>query len=30
MGAAGVAKAQDYAWPLVAERVMAVYRRVMG
>jgi phosphatidylinositol alpha-mannosyltransferase len=30
MGAAGVAKAQAYAWPLIAERVMAVYRRVMG
>ena len=30
MGAAGVAKAQAYAWPLVAERVMAVYRRAMG
>jgi phosphatidylinositol alpha-mannosyltransferase len=30
MGAAGLAKAQTYAWPLVAERVMAVYRRVMG
>jgi phosphatidylinositol alpha-mannosyltransferase len=30
MGAAGVAKAKDYAWQLVAERVMAVYRRVMG
>jgi phosphatidylinositol alpha-mannosyltransferase len=30
MGAAGVAKAQTYAWPLIAERVMAVYRRAMG
>jgi phosphatidylinositol alpha-mannosyltransferase len=30
MGAAGVVKAQANAWPLVAERVMAVYRRVMG
>lgn len=30
MGAAGIAKAQAYSWPAVAERVMAVYRRVMG
>lgn len=30
MGLAGAAKAQAFAWPLVAERVMAVYRRVMG
>lgn len=29
MGAAGIAKARGYAWPLVAERVMAVYRRVL-
>jgi phosphatidylinositol alpha-mannosyltransferase len=30
MGAAGIAKAQAYAWPAIAERVMSVYRRVMG
>lgn len=30
MRAAGIAKAQAYAWPRVAERVMAVYRRVQG
>ena len=30
MGAAGIVKAQAYAWPLVADRVMAVYQRVMG
>ncbi len=29
MSAAGVAKAQVYAWPRVAEQVMAVYRRVV-
>ena len=28
MSAAGLAKAQQYAWPRVADRVMAVYRRV--
>lgn len=29
MSAAGVAKAARYAWPLVAEQVLAVYRRVL-
>jgi phosphatidylinositol alpha-mannosyltransferase len=29
MGAAGLAKAHTYAWPRVAEQVMAVYRRVL-
>jgi hypothetical protein len=29
MSAAGVAKASRYAWPLVAERVFAVYERVV-
>ncbi|HET8624824.1 MAG TPA: glycosyltransferase family 4 protein, partial [Gemmatimonadales bacterium] len=28
MSAAGLAKAQQYAWPRIADRVMAVYRRV--
>jgi phosphatidylinositol alpha-mannosyltransferase len=28
MSAAGLAKAESFAWPLVAERVFAVYRRV--
>jgi phosphatidylinositol alpha-mannosyltransferase len=28
MSAAGLAKAQQYAWPRVAEQVMAVYRRI--
>jgi phosphatidylinositol alpha-mannosyltransferase len=30
MSAAGLAKAQRYAWPRVAERVMTVYRRIRG
>jgi glycosyltransferase involved in cell wall biosynthesis len=30
MRAAGLAKAQTYSWPRVAEQVMAVYRRVRG
>jgi phosphatidylinositol alpha-mannosyltransferase len=30
MGEAGLAKAQRYAWPRIAEQVMAVYRRVLG
>lgn len=30
MSAAGVAKAARYAWPLVADRVFAVYERVVG
>ncbi|HEY8105736.1 MAG TPA: glycosyltransferase, partial [Gemmatimonadales bacterium] len=29
MGAAGVAKAARYAWPVVAEQVLAVYRGVL-
>jgi phosphatidylinositol alpha-mannosyltransferase len=29
MGAAGLAKAQRYAWPRIAEQVTAVYRRVL-
>jgi phosphatidylinositol alpha-mannosyltransferase len=30
MSAAGIAKAQRYAWPVVAERILAVYTRVTG
>lgn len=30
MGAAGLAKAAEFAWPRVAERVLAVYRRVLA
>jgi phosphatidylinositol alpha-mannosyltransferase len=30
MGKAGLAKAQRYAWPRIAEQVMTVYRRVLG
>jgi phosphatidylinositol alpha-mannosyltransferase len=30
MSAAGIAKAQRYAWPRIAERILAVYTRVMG
>jgi phosphatidylinositol alpha-mannosyltransferase len=29
MSAAGRRKAEDYAWPRIAEQVMGVYRRVM-
>jgi phosphatidyl-myo-inositol alpha-mannosyltransferase len=30
MGRAGLAKAADYSWPRVTERILEVYRRVLG
>lgn len=30
MGTAGRAKARDFAWPAISDRVLAVYRRVLG
>jgi phosphatidylinositol alpha-mannosyltransferase len=30
MGCAGLAKANDFAWPRIADRTLALYRRVLG